>query len=141
MSARREARRCVDSSVAIAAFGEWHELHRRAVEALPGSPALVAHAALEAYSVLTRLPEPFRAPAATVIEYLADNFTSVRPALPAAEQRRLPELMQRAGIHGGAVYDGLVGLTAAAAGAELISLDARAAQTYDRLGVKHRLVA
>lgn len=140
MSARR-GRRCVDSSVAIAAFGEWHELHEPAVEALAGSPALVAHAALEAYSVLTRLPEPFRAPAATVVAYLADNFTGARPVLPAAEQRRLPELMERAGVHGGAVYDGLVALTAAAAGAELISLDARAAQTYERLGVEHRLAA
>jgi hypothetical protein len=75
---------CVDSSVAIAAFGEWHELHEPAVEALAGSPALVAHAALEAYSVLTRLPEPFRAPASTVAGYLAANFASGRLALPAA---------------------------------------------------------
>lgn len=127
--------------MAIAAFGEWHELHGAAVEALAGSPALVAHAALEAYSVLTRLPEPFRAPPATVVEYLADNFKGARPALPAAEQRRLPELMQRAGVHGGAVYDGLVGLTAAVVRAELVSLDTRAAQTYDRLGVEYRLAA
>lgn len=140
MSAPR-AGSCVDSSVAIAAFGEWHELHSQAVEALAGSPALVAHAALETYSVLTRLPEPFRAPAATVVGYLAENFKGTRPALPASEQRRLPELMHRAGVHGGAVYDGLVGLTAAAAGAELISLDARAAQTYKRLGVEHCLAA
>jgi len=130
---------CVDSSVAIAAFGEWHELHRPAVEALAASPTIVAHAALEAYSVLTRLPEPFRAPASTVVEYLAANFAARRPALPAAQQRRLPELMDRAGVRGGAVYDGLVGLTAAAAGAELVSLDLRAAETYARLGVEYRL--
>lgn len=74
--------------------------------ALERSPALVAHSGLEAYSVLTRLPEPFRAPAATVTEYLAADFER-RLALPAAEQRRLPELMQRAGVRGGAVYDGL----------------------------------
>lgn len=129
---------CVDSSVAIAAFGEWHELHRPAVEALAASPAIVAHAALEAYSVLTRLPKPFRAPASTVVEYLATNFAA-RPALPAAEQRRLPELMEGAGVRGGAVYDGLVGLTAAAAGVELVSLDLRAAETYARLGVEYRL--
>ncbi len=129
----------MDSSVAVAAFGSWHELHDAAATALDASPALAAHAALEAYSVLTRLPEPFRAPAATVTEYLAANFER-RLALPAAEQRRLPELMQRAGIRGGAVYDGLVGLTANAAGAELISLDVRAAETYARLDVAHRLI-
>jgi predicted nucleic acid-binding protein len=130
---------CVDSSVAIAAFGAWHELHAAAVAALADGPALVAHAALEAYSVLTRLPEPFRAPAAIVTEYLAANFEDRRLALPAAEQRRLPELMQRAGVRGGAVYDGLVGLTAKAAGAELLSLDTRAAETYARLEVSYRL--
>lgn len=130
---------CVDSSIAIAAFGEWHELHGPAVEALGGSPALVAHAALEAYSVLTRLPEPFRAPAATVIEYMRRNFPGRRLALPDAEQRQLPERMERTGIRGGSVYDGLVGLTAAAADAELLSLDARAAETYARLGVDYRL--
>jgi hypothetical protein len=131
---------CVDSSVAIAAFGGWHELHGPAVEALESSPALVAHAALEAYSVLTRLPEPFRAPAATVVEYLAENFPAARPALPVAGQRNLPETMEAAGVRGGAVYDGLVGLTAKAAGALLLSLDTRAAGTYERLGVPYRLV-
>lgn len=137
MSARR--RSCIDSSVAIAAFGEWHELHGPAVEALASSPALVAHAALEAYSVLTRLPEPFRAPAPTVIEYLTENFPAERPALPAAEQRALPETMERAGLRGGSVYDGLVALAAMAAGARLLSLDTRAARTYERLGVEYRL--
>lgn len=138
MSAGRAS--CVDSSVAIAAFGEWHELYEPAAAALAGSPVIVAHAALETYSVLTRLPEPFRAPASTAIEYLAGNFEARRLALPTAEQRRLPELMERAGIRGGSVYDGLVGLTAAAAGAELLSLDTRAAETYARLGVDYRLV-
>jgi hypothetical protein len=138
LSARRAG--CVDSSVAIAAFGEWHELHAAAVEALASSPALVAHAALEAYSVLTRLPEPFRAPAPTVVEYLAGNFPAGRLALPVAEQRALPETMARAGLRGGSVYDGLVGLTAKAAGAVLLSLDTRAAGTYERLGIPYRLV-
>jgi predicted nucleic acid-binding protein len=131
---------CIDSSVAIAAFGEWHELHAPAVEALASSPALVAHEALEAYSVLTRLPEPFRAPAETVVAYLAENFPAGRLALPAAEQRTLPETMERAGLRGGSVYDGLVGLTARTAGAQLLSLDARAAQTYERLDVPYRLL-
>lgn len=137
MSSQRPS--CIDSSIAIAAFGEWHELHGPAVEALASSPALVAHAALEAYSVLTRLPEPFRAPARTAMEYLAENFPARRLVLPATEQRALPETMERAGVRGGAVYDGLVGLTAKVAGAQLLSLDTRAAQTYDRLGVEYRL--
>jgi hypothetical protein len=75
-----------------------------------------------------------------VIAYLAANFPNRRLALPAAEQRRLPERMETAGIRGGSVYDGLVALTAAAAGVELLSLDSRAAETYTRLGVAHRLL-
>jgi PIN domain len=130
---------CIDSSVAIAAFGEWHELHDVAVGALGTSPVLIAHAALETYSVLTRLPDPFRAPASTVTEYLDATFPGRRLTLSAAEQQRLPETMRRAGIRGGAVYDGLVGLTAKAAGAELISLDTRAIPTYERLEIRYRL--
>lgn len=130
---------CIDSSVAIAAFGEWHELHETALAALTSSPSIAAHAALEAYSVLTRLPEPFRAPASTAAEFLEVNFPR-RLVLPAAEQRRLPRVMVRAGLRGGAVYDGVVGLTARAAAAELFSLDARAAETYSRLDVEYRVI-
>ncbi len=61
--------------------------------------------------------------------------------MPAREQRRLTARLVELGIEGGAVYDGLVALTAADAGATLISLDRRAATTYERCGVDVRLVA
>ncbi len=133
-------RSCIDSSVAIAGFGPWHEFHEPAVAVLADRPALIAHAALETYSVLARLPEPFRAPAPLVIDYLSANFADRRLTLPADAQRRLPELMQEGGIRGGAVYDGLVALTAKRAGAELLSLDSRAAETYARLEIDYRLL-
>ena len=50
----------VDTSVAVAAFGEWHELNARAVEVLDQGAALPAHALLETYSVLTGFPPPHR---------------------------------------------------------------------------------
>ncbi|MGH2853907.1 MAG: hypothetical protein ACRDLF_06920, partial [Solirubrobacteraceae bacterium] len=50
-----------DSSVVIAAFASWNRHHEAAVEALGDARDLVAHVELESYSVLTRLPEPFRA--------------------------------------------------------------------------------
>jgi hypothetical protein len=53
--------RAVDSSVVIAAFATWHEHHAIARKAMAGRPRLVAHAAVESYSVLTRLPPPHRA--------------------------------------------------------------------------------
>ena len=49
--------------------------------------------------------------------------------------------MSSAGVTGGAVYDGLIGLSSSRPGAELVSLDVRAARTYARLGVDFRLLA
>lgn len=59
----------VDTSAVIAGFAAWHELHREARRALGGNPRLPGHAALESYSVLTRLPAPHRAPSAVVTQY------------------------------------------------------------------------
>ena len=50
-----------DASVAVAAASPWHESHEAAFDALATSrPAIVAHAAIETYSALTRMPEPNR---------------------------------------------------------------------------------
>jgi predicted nucleic acid-binding protein len=43
-------------------------------------------------------------------------------------------------IFGGAVYDALVGLTAAEAGATLLTRDKRAARAYERLAVVYELM-
>jgi hypothetical protein len=65
-----------DSSVVVAAFASWNEHHPQAIEALAEHDVedLVAHAELESYSVLTRLPEPFRAAPELVAEYLHEDF-------------------------------------------------------------------
>jgi hypothetical protein len=47
--------KAVDSSVVIAACATWHEHHVVARKAMAGRPRLVAQAAVESYSVLTRL--------------------------------------------------------------------------------------
>ncbi|TDE14976.1 hypothetical protein [Jiangella asiatica] len=64
----------VDSSVVIAGFASWHEHHAVSLKALARRPRLVAHAALEAYSVLTRLPPPHRAQPDIVQAFLAGRF-------------------------------------------------------------------
>jgi predicted nucleic acid-binding protein len=51
----------LDTSVIVAAFSEWHEFHVLALEACHGDPHVPAHAYMETYSVLTRMPDPFRA--------------------------------------------------------------------------------
>jgi PII-like signaling protein len=61
--------------------------------------------------------------------------------LDAAAHRALLEILAQAGVRGGAVYDALVGWTAAHASAELLTLDARAMATYRALGVSARLPA
>jgi hypothetical protein len=48
--------KAVDSSVVIAAFATWHEHHGIARTAMVSRPRLIAYAAIESYSVLTRLP-------------------------------------------------------------------------------------
>lgn len=129
-----------DTSVAVAAFASWHESHQPARAALRDGAVLVAHSALETYSVLTRLPPPHRASREIVHEFLEEQFAQPHLVLPAAEQRGLTARLAQLGIEGGAVYDALVALTAANAGATLVSGDRRAADTYRRCGLTVRLI-
>jgi predicted nucleic acid-binding protein len=124
-----------DSSVVIAAFASWNEKHEAAVEALGDVRDLVAHVELEAYSVLTRLPEPLRAEPGLVSEYLRDDFSGERMVLPESERHTLVKRLARLSISGGAVYDASVAATADHHGRALLSCDRRAARTYDKLGI------
>lgn len=124
-----------DSSVVIAAFSSWNEHHKAALAALGETRDLVAHVELEAYSVLTRLPEPFRAEAALVADYLREDFAGRRMILPESAQRSLVKRLSGLSISGGAVYDALVAATADHHNRALLSCDRRAARTYDLLGV------
>jgi predicted nucleic acid-binding protein len=124
-----------DSSVVIAAFASWNEKHEAAIEALGDVRDLVAHVELEAYSVLTRLPEPLRAEPGLVAEYLREDFSGERMVLPERERRSLVKRLADLSISGGAVYDAGVAATADHHGRSLLSCDRRAARTYDRLGI------
>lgn len=125
----------VDTSVAVAAFASWHERHEAARRAVEQSARLVAHCAVETYSVLTRLPPPHRAPAGTVRDWLATRFPRPLLMLSAAEHRRFVGMLPEHGVFGGAAYDALVAETARARGAALATLDARASGVYERYGV------
>ncbi|GAA5157281.1 hypothetical protein GCM10023321_35310 [Pseudonocardia eucalypti] len=52
----------------------------------------------------------------------------------------LPSRLAGLGIAGGATYDALIALTARHAGAELVTLDKRAHDTYRRRGTATRLI-
>ena len=119
----------------IAAFASWNEKHAAAVEALGDVRDLIAHVELEAYSVLTRMPEPLRAETGLVAEYLREDFSGERLVLPGTELRGLVERLANLSISGGAVYDASVAATADHYGRTLLSCDLRAARTYEKLGI------
>lgn len=124
-----------DSSVVIAGFASWHDDHAAALKVLHGVGDLVAHAELETYSVMTRLPEPFQIAAADMAVYLRRRYPGSRLSLPDSDRQSLIERLAGLSISGGAVYDALVAVTAEHHGRRLVSCDQRAGATYDRLGI------
>lgn len=97
--------------------------------------ALAGHAAVETYSVLTRLPGDLRLKPADAARLLAERFA---PTLLLSQKatRRLPEMLARLEISGGAVYDALVALAATEHDVELATRDARARGTYEAVGAR-----
>ena len=130
----------VDTSIVVAAFASWHENHVAADRVVDGKAGLVAHCALEAYSVLTRLPPPHRVAGHLVRDFLAARFSGPFVGLDAADYSGLITHCVEIGISGGLAYDALIAITARSADDVLVSCDRRAAQTYERIGIKFRLI-
>ncbi len=123
----------------MAALAGWHAGHESARRAARGA-AIPAHARLETYSVLTRLPPPHRLDPEVVAGLLESRFPAERTLVPSPLlSLDIVERCCSAGVDGGSVYDALVALTAAEAGARLMTRDARAARIYRRLGVAFEL--
>jgi hypothetical protein len=121
----------------IAAFASWHESHEAAVAVMGRRPWLPAACALEAYSVLTRLPAPNRAPPDLVRDFLVENFEGRLLAQSGSGLEVVAALVER-GVSGGAAYDGAIALAVQEAGRTLLTLDRRAQVTYHRLGIEWR---
>jgi len=101
----------------------------------------VAHAAFETYSALTRMPDPNRMHPVEALLFLDDWFEDRWIGLTPSAQHLLLGRLSSSGIHGGATYDALIGATAAAEGATLVTADRRALQTYERVGADVELIA
>ena len=129
-----------DTSVLVAGFAGWHEAHGTASDALNRGVHLVAHTAVETLSVLTRLPPPHRVSSAVVAGFLQNVTSFEYLVLDAGAHRRLIDDLAAHNITGGAAYDGLVGATAKAAGATLLTRDRRAIRTYEALNVDFELL-
>jgi predicted nucleic acid-binding protein len=135
-----KAARVVDTSVLVAAFSSWHEQHDVARGAISDGAGVVGHAIAEAYSVLTRLPEPHRAAPELARDFLAAACTAAI-TLDVEALLALPARLVENGVSGGATFDGLIALTAATHDVTLLSLDRRAVDTYRRCGVRFELLA
>lgn len=131
----------VDSSIVIAGFASWHEHHAESVKVLARRLRLVAHAAIESYSVLTRLPPPHRALPGLVHDFLADRFTEPYLGLTERGYRALLATAANGLILGGRTYDALIAFTAAEHDVTLLSLDRRAVTTYETVGARTELLA
>lgn len=130
-----------DTSLVVAAFASWHESHEPARRTLDEGARLIEHCALETYSVLTRLPPPHRTAGEVVRDFVAARFTKPFLRLSESAYRDFILGLAERGITGGAAYDALVAVTAAAHGAELVTCDRRALPIYERYGLRTRLLA
>jgi predicted nucleic acid-binding protein len=126
--------KAVDTSVVVAAFASWHEHHAIARKAMAGRPRLIAHAAVESYSVLTRLPPPHRAQPPIVHTFLTERFSDPLLTLSETGYQELLANVAANQILGGPTYDALIAFTAVEHDATLISLDRRAIATYEAIG-------
>lgn len=120
----------------VAGFASWHEAHDVARRTLDGGPRLIAHCALEAYSVLTRLPPPHRVRPEVVHDFLSARFPKPALGLSPREHGNLVRRMVDLRVTGGAVYDAFIAVVAICGGATLLTLDRRATTTYQLLGAR-----
>jgi predicted nucleic acid-binding protein len=131
----------LDTSVVVPALLTWHAAHDRCRPHAVGS-AIPAHALLETFAVLTRLPAPHRLAITDAATLLTRRFPPI-DRLPAPDdlQGQLIERLAAADISGGASYDALVALTAHHHGRVLLTRDRRAARTYRSLGIEFTMLA
>jgi predicted nucleic acid-binding protein len=134
-------RLAADSSVCIPALLEDHAGHALADAALSQADLTIAHAALETYSVLTRLPPPLRLSSVQAATLIDARMPAEWITLGATAHAEALKRLAGGAVAGGAAYDGIIALAAASHHAELLTLDKRASRTYRRLGVAFSLLA
>ena len=130
----------VDTSVVVAGLSPWHDRHDDCRSVLEGKPTIAGHALVESFSVLTRLPVPYRVSASLAAQLLTANFAEPPLALTPQQVTRFVGFLPQQRVIGVAVYDALIAATARDARATLVTLDARAARTYLAVGADTRLI-
>ncbi len=124
----RRPRFGLDSNCVIALLSEWHFHHRVTLSCyqhlLEGgwTPVVPIHVILESFSVLTRVPVPYRLPpeaASLAIEQTFAKTAIVGDLAAETAWTTLAALAQR-GLGGGKIYDALIAASAAASGATVL---------------------
>ncbi len=118
----------IDTSCMIAAVCGWHERHPEAAAEIEGRLtrgerlAVAAHAIVEAYAVLTRLPAPHRLAPADAWTLVRTNFVdhATVVSLTGAAYVALMGQLAAAGVCGGRCYDAVIAACAERAGAEAL---------------------
>ncbi|WP_131767581.1 PIN domain-containing protein [Candidatus Protofrankia californiensis] len=128
-----------DTSVVVPALADWHPEHKRSLGLVRDVRRLPGHVLIETVSVLTRMRHGVASPIAEVVLALAQDFPDEPLTLDPGGYRRLLTTFAATGIAGGRVYDALVGASAAAAGARLLTADRRALPTYAAVGATAEL--
>jgi predicted nucleic acid-binding protein len=106
----------LDTSCMVAAVCTWHEQHVAAVAEIErrfdrgGRLAVAAHALVETYAVLTRLPAPHRLAPADAWALVKANFVEPASVIALSGQAHVTLLSGLAtqGIAGGRSYDAVI---------------------------------
>jgi predicted nucleic acid-binding protein len=118
----------------VAAVCGWHEHHAAAASAIERRLdrgqrlAVPAHALVETYAVLTRLPPPHRLSPADAWALVKGNFVdhATVVTLGAAAHVKVLDRLAGNGVGGGRSYDAIIGATAIDAGAaELLTFNVK----------------
>jgi predicted nucleic acid-binding protein len=129
-----------DTSVVVPSLLAWHELHTRAASAVRSVRCLPAHALVESFAVLSRLPAP-RALRPSMAQRLLDHAFPDEPfTLSPSSHHAVIQRLATAEVGGGRINDAVIGATAAEAGVRLLTADRRAMPTYALVGATFELV-
>ena len=131
----------LDSSVIVPALTRVHEHHGLCADHIDRATVTLQSVMLETLSTLTRLPSGLAVELPIALALFRSNFAL--PIVSLSEKQFVAACDEFAGtgIAGGRMYDALIGWSARAHEATLVTRDRRALPTYAALGVNVQLLA
>ena len=124
---------CFDTNVIVAGLLVDHEMHEicrpwlRRANNREFQALVSVHSLAEVYSVVTRLPKPYRLSAEIARRLMLENLSNFeRIALTSTDYESVLESGVRLGIVGGGIYDALIARSAIVGNADrLLTLNAK----------------